>query len=64
MRQSQTRAIMAIITTDSSLITHSDAPTFIAKNHEEMEIIASELGRTLIGNVYELSNGVIVITQV
>lgn len=63
MRQSQTRRIMAIVTLDEKLIPHADAPTFIAKDQEQMELIASELGRTLIANVYELSNGVIIITQ-
>lgn len=63
MRDSQTRSILAIITTDASLVTHSNAPTFLAKDQDQLEVIASELGRTLIGNVYELSNGVIIVTQ-
>ncbi|SKC65804.1 capping complex subunit for YIEGIA [Maledivibacter halophilus] len=63
MKESSTRSILAIITLDEKLVVHSSAPTFFAENKKSQEQIASELGRTLSGNVYGLSNGVIIITQ-
>lgn len=63
MKKSQTRSILAIVTLDENLIVHSSAPTFLAKDKKSQEKIASELGRTLSGNVYGLANGVIIITQ-
>lgn len=63
MKQSQTRSILAIVTLDEKLVTNSGVATFIAENKEKQEKIASELGRVLAGNVYGLSNGVIIITQ-
>lgn len=63
MKKSQTRSILAIVTLDEKLIVNSGAATFLAENKETQEKIASELGRVLAGNVYGLSNGVIIITQ-
>lgn len=63
MKESPTRSILAIVTLDKSLIIHSNAPTFLTHDKKSQEQIASELGRTLSGNVYGLSNGVIIITQ-
>lgn len=63
MKESSTRSILAIVTSDEKLIVHSSAPTFFAEDKKTLEKIASELGRTLSGNVYGLSNGVIIITQ-
>lgn len=63
MKQSQTRSILAAVTTDESLIVHSGITTFLTKDKEEQEKIASELGRVLGGNVYGLANGVIIVTQ-
>jgi len=63
MKESGTRSILAIVTTNKDLVIHSSAPTFLAENKEIQEKISSELGRTLSGNVYGLANGVIIITQ-
>lgn len=63
MKESSTRNILAIVTLDEKLIVHSSAPTFLAPDKQTQEKIASELGRTLAGNVYGLVNGVIIITQ-
>lgn len=64
MSQSPTKSILAVVSLDANILLPSSAPTFIAKDQKELELIASELGRSLMGNVYELSNGVILITQV
>ncbi|WP_202708590.1 capping complex subunit for YIEGIA [Sporosalibacterium faouarense] len=63
MKESPTRSILAIVTLDEKLVVHSSAPTFLALDKKAQEKIASELGRTLSGNVYGLVNGVIIITQ-
>ncbi|WP_069649094.1 capping complex subunit for YIEGIA [Caloranaerobacter ferrireducens] len=63
MKESQTRSILAVVTLDKNLVIHSSAPTFLAKDKESQEKIASELGRVLAGNIYGLANGVIIITQ-
>lgn len=63
MKESPTRSILAVVTLDEKQIIHSSAPTFLANDKKSQEKIASELGRTLSGNVYGLSNGVIIITQ-
>jgi hypothetical protein len=63
MKESQTRSILAVVTIDEKLVVHSSAPTFLASDKKSQEKIASELARTLSGNVYGLANGVIIITQ-
>ena len=63
MKDSQTRSILAMVTLDEKLIIDAGIPTLLAKDKEEQEKIASELGRVLGGNVYGLANGVILITQ-
>ncbi|WP_105615808.1 capping complex subunit for YIEGIA [Vallitalea okinawensis] len=63
MKESQSRSILAMVTLDNKLISNSGVPCFLAKDKNEQEKIASELGRTLAGNVYGLINGVIIITQ-
>ncbi|KNF09948.1 hypothetical protein CLPU_1c01130 [Gottschalkia purinilytica] len=63
MKESSTRSILAIVTVDEKLIIDAGVPTILAKNKEEQEEIASQLGRTLAGNVYGLTNGIIIITQ-
>ncbi len=61
--ESSTRKIVAMVTLEKDLFAFSGVPVFMAKDKKEQEKIASELGRTLNGNVYGLSNGVIVITE-
>lgn len=63
MKKSPTRSILAIVTLDNNKVIDSGVPCFLAKDKEEQEKIASELGRTLAGNVYGLTNGIIIITQ-
>lgn len=63
MKESQTRSILAIVTLDEKIVANSGVATFLAKNKEKQEKIASELGRVLGGNIYGLANGVIIITQ-
>ena len=63
MKESQTRSILAIVTVNKDIVLDGGIPTFLAKDKEEQEKISSELGRTLGGNIYGLSNGVIIITQ-
>ncbi|WP_432402485.1 capping complex subunit for YIEGIA [Wukongibacter sp. M2B1] len=63
MKESQTRSILAIVTLDEKLVINSGIATFLARNKDAQEKIASELGRVLGGNIYGLSNGVIIITQ-
>lgn len=63
MKESPTRIILAVVTLDEKLVVHSSAPTFLAPDKKTQEKIASELGRTLSGNVYGLANGIIIITQ-
>lgn len=63
MAESATRNILAMVTLDEGLLAKSNVATFVADNKEEQEKIASELGRVLGGNIYGLSNGVVIITQ-
>lgn len=63
MKESQTKSILAIVTLDEKLVANSGVATFTAQDKESQEKIASELGRVLGGNIYKLSNGVIIITQ-
>ncbi|KAJ51014.1 hypothetical protein BD780_002560 [Clostridium tetanomorphum] len=63
MKKSETRSILAIVIIDKNLILDGGVPTFIAENEKEQEKIASELGKVLGGNIYGLSNGIIIITQ-
>ncbi|WP_425449024.1 capping complex subunit for YIEGIA [Dethiothermospora halolimnae] len=63
MKKSQTKSILAMVTIDKELVLDAGVPTIVAKDKEEQEGIASELGRVLAGNVYGLKNGVIIITQ-
>ena len=63
MKESQTRSILAIVTLDEKLVANSGVATFTAQDEESQEKIASELGRVLGGNIYKLSNGVIIVTQ-
>ena len=52
-----------MITIDKDSIVDAGVPTILAKDEVEQEKIASELGRVLGGNVYGLTNGIIVVTQ-
>ena len=63
MKESRTRSILAIVTSDEKSIIEGGVPTFLAKDKEIQEKIASELGRVLGGNIYGLANGVIIVTQ-
>lgn len=63
MKGSSTRNILAIVTLDKNLIAESGVPCFLAASKEDQEKLASELGRTLSGNVYGLTNGIIIITE-
>jgi len=63
MGKSQTRNILAIVTIDKELIIEAGLPTFLAKDEKMQEKLASEIARTLGGNVYGLANGVIIITE-
>ncbi|MGF7060722.1 capping complex subunit for YIEGIA [Brassicibacter mesophilus] len=63
MKESSTRSILAMITIDKDSIVDAGVPTILAKDEIEQEKIASELGRVLGGNVYGLTNGIIVVTQ-
>ncbi|AZR73135.1 hypothetical protein BBF96_06890 [Anoxybacter fermentans] len=60
---SKTRHILAFITTDKELVQFSGKPVLYAKTEEELQKISSELGRILAGNVYRLTNGLVVITE-
>ena len=63
MKESQTRSILAMVALDEKTIIQTGVPAFLASDVKNQEKIASELGRVLGGNVYGLSNGVIIITQ-
>ena len=58
-----TRKIVAMVTLEKEVFAFSGVPVFMAKDKKEQEKLASELGRTLNGNVYGLANGVIMITE-
>lgn len=63
MKGTSTRQIRAMVALNKEPIAFSGVPVFLAADKKEQEKIASELGRTLNGNIYGLCNGIIIITE-
>ncbi len=63
MDKSPITQILAIVTLDENLVVQGGVPIFLATSIEEQEKIASDLAKTLRGNVYAIVNGVIIITS-
>lgn len=57
------KVILAMVTLDQKKIMEGGVPTFQATDKEDQEKIALELVLALKGSIYELSNGVIIITE-
>lgn len=63
MDKSPIKQILAIITLDKDVVVKGGSPIFLAKDIEEQEKIASDLAKSLRGNIYGLVNGVFIITN-
>ncbi|MDK2823567.1 MAG: hypothetical protein PWQ67_2435 [Clostridia bacterium] len=57
------KKVIGIVTIDKDIILKSGAPVILVKNEDELQKISSELGKILAGNVYRLSNGLVLITS-
>lgn len=56
--------IIALVTTHKEQVLNSGAPVIWAKNEDELQILASELGKIMKADVHRLANGVVVLTEV
>ena len=63
MDKSPVKQISAIVTLDKDVVVKGGCPIFLATHIEEQEKIASDLAKSLRGNVYALINGVLIITN-
>lgn len=63
MDKSPIKQILAIITLDKNLVLKGGCPIFLARDIEEQEKIASDLAKSLRGNIYSIVNGVFIITN-
>lgn len=61
MDKSPTKQILAIVTLDKDVVLKGGCPIFLAKDIEEQEKIASDLAKSLRGNIFAIVNGVLVI---
>lgn len=63
MDKSPIKQILAIITLDKNLVLKGGCPIFLARGIDEQEKIASDLAKSLRGNIYSIVNGVFIITN-
>jgi hypothetical protein len=58
-----TKYILAVVTTDSSLVAGGGAPVFHVSDAEEQEKVATYLARITEGVVHDLENGVFIVVK-
>lgn len=58
-----TKYILAVITTDSSLVAGGGAPVFNASDAGEQEKMATHLARIMEGVVHDLENGIFIVVK-
>lgn len=63
MDKSPVKQILAIVTLDKDVVVKGGCPIFLAGDIEEQEKIASDLAKSLRGNIYAIVNGVFIITN-
>lgn len=63
MDKSPIKQILAIVTLDKDVVVKGGCPIFLATDIEEQEKIASDLAKSLRGNIYAIVNGVFIITN-
>lgn len=63
MDKSPSKQILAIVTLDKDLVAKGGCPIFLAADTQEQEKIASDLSKSLRGNIYSIVNGVFIITN-
>jgi hypothetical protein len=56
-------SILAIVTTDNSLVTGGGAPVFLARSPEEQQKVGLYISHTLNAMVHDAGNGVLIIVR-